>query len=110
MPSDDHKPTPLGAIEIRAFLRTFNPSLEHIHTDFLAVGIFNYGRLWAIAKWPPDVVKGFLLQWGIKAVVAEALVIRFAEHRCICGNCADLLPLERMCNPDAAVSALVPAG
>ncbi|KAF8170035.1 hypothetical protein K438DRAFT_1846135 [Mycena galopus ATCC 62051] len=110
MPSSDHHPTPLGAIEITLFLRTFTPDLEHIKPVFLQAGIFNYGRLLALAKWPEHQIRAFLLSLGLKAVVAEALVVRFAVCRCICGSCADLLPLKRTCSPDAvAVIASVPA-
>ncbi|KAJ7250119.1 hypothetical protein B0H12DRAFT_1072136 [Mycena haematopus] len=80
---------------IERFLRAFEPSLHELKEPFLSEGIKTAGNLDALCTWPRASVEEYFTNeffhgW-LKAVVVDALVVRFKDKSCVCGNCPSLV-------------------
>ncbi|KAJ7843431.1 hypothetical protein B0H14DRAFT_2585746 [Mycena olivaceomarginata] len=94
--------------EIRAFLESCFPSLADLEQSFLSAGVTTCADLLAISGWDYEQIKDYFAndfhkggdapdREPLKPLPAYVLFLRLAEDKCVCGECEDPLPPERMC-------------
>jgi hypothetical protein len=94
--------------EIRAFLESCIPLLADLEQLFLSAGVTTHADLLAISGWDHKQIKDYFAndfhkggdapdREPLKPLPAYVLFLCLAEDKCVCGECEDPLPPERMC-------------